>query len=85
VVRVIDYGTLRLDHQSEPIVVHLQHCTLLPAPVPEGWVNVYPDPNKHFNTHHVTRGSADSQAVPGRIGIWHLRSDRTAEYIETPQ
>jgi hypothetical protein len=83
------YGTLRLDHQSEPIVVHLQHCTLLPVPIPEGWVNVYDD--HEFGTF-PTRKDADDWAVEvrgfdgiARIGIWHLRADRTAEYIETPR
>lgn len=48
--------------------------------IPEQWINAYPS---HVSGGYVGRRIADRNANDGRIGVWHLKSDGTGEFIPT--
>lgn len=53
-----------------------------PTPVPERWVNIYPD---RVAGAHISPADADRWDTGDRIGILHIRPDGTTEFTRTEE
>lgn len=73
-----DYGTIRLDDQWLPIVVQLEHCTVLPAvppPLPERWAVLLADGIVYS---YISERSA-RQCLPS-AAIVHVWTDESGDH-----